>query len=213
MHLTASHIKTCSLDQETDFKQHMNSLQWHAINSAPWGKDFMAPTVNFKIAHNNQTLFLEFQVYENEILAKHNKHYTAVFEDSCVEFFVAFDGDHNYYNFEFNCLGSCNAKWGESRNLRQYLKPQAIEEIKTLTQIKRFNQNPTPKFHWNLSVEIPISVFLFSNLKSFKGEKATANFYKCGDALSHPHYLSWSPIKANHPDFHLKNFFGAIEFE
>jgi len=38
-----------------------------------------------------------------------------------------------------------------------------------------------------------------------------ANFYKCGDGLSKPHYLSWKPIVAEKPDFHRPEFFSTIE--
>ena len=37
-----------------------------------------------------------------------------------------------------------------------------------------------------------------------------ANFYKCGDKTAHPHYLSWSPIHTEKPDFHRPEFFGEL---
>ena len=40
-----------------------------------------------------------------------------------------------------------------------------------------------------------------------------ANFYKCGDELQTPHFLSWNPIKIENPDFHRPDFFGTLEFE
>ncbi|MEW6117215.1 MAG: carbohydrate-binding family 9-like protein, partial [Nitrospirota bacterium] len=38
-----------------------------------------------------------------------------------------------------------------------------------------------------------------------------ANFYKCGDATSHPHWASWAPVEAL--NFHLPHCFGTICFE
>ena len=38
------------------------------------------------------------------------------------------------------------------------------------------------------------------------GLRARMNLYKCGDDLSHPHFLSWQPIEAPKPNFHLPAF-------
>ena len=40
-----------------------------------------------------------------------------------------------------------------------------------------------------------------------------ANFYKCADASSHPHWLTWSPVDFPEPKFHLPEFFGVLKFE
>ncbi len=39
-----------------------------------------------------------------------------------------------------------------------------------------------------------------------------ANFYKCADSSSHPHWLTWAPIEWPKPDFHRKEFFGTLAF-
>ena len=38
-----------------------------------------------------------------------------------------------------------------------------------------------------------------------------ANFYKCGDATSHPHWASWNPI-GEKLSFHKPEYFGEIVF-
>ena len=40
-----------------------------------------------------------------------------------------------------------------------------------------------------------------------------ANFYKCADKTSHPHWLTWSVVDKPRPDFHVPQFFGILEFE
>jgi hypothetical protein len=40
-----------------------------------------------------------------------------------------------------------------------------------------------------------------------------ANFYKCGDKTSHPHWLTWNPVDKPRPDFHLPQYFGTLVFE
>ena len=39
------------------------------------------------------------------------------------------------------------------------------------------------------------------------------NLYKCGDNLNQPHFLSWSPITLDKPNFHCPDFFGTLIFE
>jgi hypothetical protein len=39
------------------------------------------------------------------------------------------------------------------------------------------------------------------------------NFYKCGDELGVPHFVSWTKIKTDSPAFHMPEFFGGLEFE
>ncbi len=40
-----------------------------------------------------------------------------------------------------------------------------------------------------------------------------ANFYKCADKTSYPHWLTWNPVDHPSPNFHLPQYFGAIVFE
>jgi hypothetical protein len=42
------------------------------------------------------------------------------------------------------------------------------------------------------------------------GATLCANFYKCGDELSVPHYISWAPIEAEKPNFHRPDCFGKM---
>lgn len=60
---------------------------------------------------------------------------------------------------------------------------------------------------------IPLKTFFMHDIKSLSGKTIRANFYKCGDALKKPHFLSWSPINIEKPDFHRPDFFGEITFE
>ena len=44
------------------------------------------------------------------------------------------------------------------------------------------------------------------------GRTMRANFYKCGDLLPRPHFLSWNAISLPRPDFHCPEFFGTLRF-
>ena len=67
-------------------------------------------------------------------------------------------------------------------------------------------------FHWQLALLVPVATLFQSNISSLDGIHARCNFYKCGDKLSRPHYLSWKPIKTGKPNFHVPQFFGECQF-
>lgn len=66
-------------------------------------------------------------------------------------------------------------------------------------------------FEWKLTVEIPFSLIGIQIDELPTAIKA--NFYKCGDETSVPHYLSWSNIMTKEPDFHQPEFFGELIFK
>jgi hypothetical protein len=60
-----------------------------------------------------------------------------------------------------------------------------------------------------VELDIPAAVF---GLAAFDGLRARGNFYKCGDKLPVPHYLSWAPIATPRPDFHRPEYFDTLMF-
>ena len=74
-------------------------------------------------------------------------------------------------------------------------------------------EEKTGNFEWEIMIRIPLDCFAFDNIKSLSELKATANFYKCGEETSEPHYVTWNPIGVENPDYHRPEFFGKVEFE
>jgi hypothetical protein len=171
---------------------------------APWKNYPYHPQVQFSIAHCENAVLLQYTVQEKAVRALHNAPNSPVYEDSCVEFFIAFDKEAAYYNFEFNCIGTCQAGYGEKRHSRQLLPEENIRRIQYLSQFSNGR--------WVLSLSIPFSCFFQHHLSTLRGKTARGNFYKCGDALPDPHFLSWSNIHWPEPNFHLPTFFDVIDF-
>ena len=65
---------------------------------------------------------------------------------------------------------------------------------------------------WQLALVIPTTSFFDDNITELSGRTMRANFYKCGDKTLKPHFLSWSPIQSEKPDFHRPEDFGIINF-
>ncbi|TCK84855.1 carbohydrate-binding family 9-like protein [Albibacterium bauzanense] len=182
---------------------HIGQISW---------KDYpYKPEVTFKIAYSDQAIVLKFEVNERYIRINTFQTNGPVWEDSCVEFFISFQNS-SYYNLEFNALGIALVGYSSSdRSLKKRLPDDIVEKIKSFSTIK----SPIDKegVNWCLTLYIPLEVFKFETFQSLKGLSCKANFYKCGDLLPQPHYLSWLPISSPEPNFHLPEFFGKIKFD
>lgn len=199
-----------TLESVGDFMEEQATRQ--TIEYANWANEFpYKPICAFSIARTDKYLYINYFVRGNCLRAVNTKNNTSVWEDSCVEFFVQIPGEQEYYNFEFNCIGTCLAAKRKSRNDAKSFTDEQIAQIKCYSSV---GNRPFEEMHglfaWELIVAIPFSLLGLdgTNLP----EKINANFYKCADATSLPHYLSWSPIALPSPNFHCPEYFGEVYF-
>ncbi|MBC7743612.1 MAG: hypothetical protein H7096_00750 [Flavobacterium sp.] len=185
----------------------LDDLNKTELAESPWANYEHKPIVRFAIGHAGHSILLKYQVSEKSILAVHRTTNQPVYEDSCVEFFIAFNGEEKYYNFEFNCMGTCLAGFGSGRVGRELLPVDLIKEIKVHSIIKATSADGF--INWELSLMIPLTVFCRHRLTFMEGQYCKMNFYKCGDHLPEPHFLAWNNIVSPDPDFHLPEFFGT----
>ena len=210
-------VKRLILQQETDISQIATTLDKHVsrqhINTVNWTAFSYEPKTNFIIGHTSNSILLKFEVREKYLRAQKTRVNGDVYKDSCVEFFISFDKT-NYYNFEFNCIGTIHLAYGPDREIRKFVPPELVRKIKVKSSLgyQPFKEK-TGDFSWELVARIPLTCFLFSDLQSLDKRTATANFYKCGDETTLPHYLTWNPVETVAPDFHQPDFFGKIRFE
>jgi len=188
----------------------LDMLRPSPLAYAPWAGAAEQPEVSFVLAHGQGAVHLKYYIREKAIQAEYLNFNDPVFKDSCVEFFVAFDGDSNYYNLEFNCVGTCRGMYGPSKTERDFLPPALLKQIHHHT---RFKSRQPGKIEWEMTLSIPYAVFQYHPTLSEHAFSARGNFYKCGDALPEPHYLCWNKISAAEPNFHLPEFFAEIQFE
>lgn len=170
--------------------------------------------VRFLISHDGSAIDLQFFVEEPQVRATHTGFNDPVYQDSCVEFFIAFAGEKgHYYNFEFNCIGTVLGAYGKDRHERDRIHGSILSKIITRPSLgkKPFGVREGP-VTWKLSIRLPAGVFIHSHIDDLTGSQATGNFYKCGDLLDRPHYLSWQPVRTPEPDFHQPRFFGKLLF-
>ncbi len=210
-HLTVSYLErqgpNVSINEASFF---LDSVGRHVLGQASWAGYNYHPVVHFAMAYGEDNIFLKYYVNEKFISAANGAINSAVYEDSCVEFFISFEDEKPYYNFEFNCIGTSRVGYGEKKTDRELLPEALISKIKY--QVLITNQKPGNTVHWELTVAIPFKIFCHHKINAVAGKKCRANFYKCGDRLPTPHFISWAPIKWPEPNFHLPEFFGGLQF-
>ncbi len=170
------------------------------------------PKVKFAMGYDMNHLYLKYYVREEHIRALETKNNGNVWEDSCCEFFCAFD-ESGYYNMETNCIGTQLIGWGKRNEKRIRLSDKVINAVeKKSTLEQKIIQPQSGTFEYQLTMVTPVSTFTaHRGLKFTPGMQFTGNFYKCGDKTPEPHFVSWSPISIEKPDFHRPDYFGTIE--
>ncbi|HEY5590499.1 MAG TPA: carbohydrate-binding family 9-like protein [Paludibacter sp.] len=191
-----------------DFGQSdtIEMLNW--VNEYPY-----RPITIFNIARSNDSIFIKFNVRGSMLRAIYSNDQDPVNEDSCVEFFCKVPGNDKYMNFEFNCIGTCKASKRVARN--KDVTPYSKEELSMIKRYPSLGRKPFNEmegmFDWELTVKIPLRIMGID--PNHLPEKLLGNFYKCADGTDSPHFVSWSPIQTQVPDFHRAEFFGELYFE
>lgn len=179
------------------------------LQEAPWPAYPYKPAVGVRIGHTRDSLVLQFSVEEKSVKAEYRNTNDPVYRDSCVEFFISFDGI-NYYNLEFNCIGTGFIGYGNAdKTKRRPLAKAIVEQVKTHAVI---NTERRAEINWELVLNVPFTVFGSDTIGLSSGSSCTGNFHKCGDELPEPHFIAWNPIDYPTPNFHLPQFFGKLFF-
>lgn len=182
-----------------------------SIDQVNWATEFpYRPITSFATGCSQEALYIKYRVKESSLKAIYTEDQSPVHKDSCVEFFCMPKGSKHYTNFEFNCIGTCSASKRLGRN--EGVVPFSPEEMATIERFSSLGRRPFKEieghFSWELTVKIPFALLGLSSCE-FPIE-LRANFYKCGDETSTTHFVSWSKIDVESPDFHRPDFFGSL---
>ena len=206
------HKGALDLDQAEQLLEKSTQLQ--IIETINWSEYSYKPEVKFKIAYCQDQILLKYYVNEENIMAKETRFNGDVYKDSCVEFFISTKGNETYYNFEFSCIGIPHVGYGPERTGRVLTNPEILKLIKVRSSLgNQPFEEKTGGHQWEMMIIIPAVCLSHDKELVFKGLKANANFYKCGDETSKPHYVTWNPIGTKTPDYHQPSYFGELSFE
>ena len=178
------------------------------------------PEVNFKLMYDAEGLYGLFEVHDQYVRCTNTKFQSGVCCDSCLEFFVRPAAGVGYQNFEISASGTmlCMHITNPGRTAKGFIEYRFLteEEVK---DIKIFHTLPDvvePELQgpctYRLGWFMPFSLFKHLNGAPVPtaGTVWRANVYKCGDKTSHPHWQSWTPLRA--VNFHVPDEFGKIVF-
>lgn len=188
------------------------NVSFCSIDTVNWPVQYpYRPDVAFRMAWCPDGLLLHYRVSERYVRARYSDDNSDVFTDSCVECFIRNDVDPSfYYNIESNCIGTILVGVGQRpHRTRLTLDEMALVQRWSSLGCTSFEERKEP-VSWDLALIVPAVVFAQHPLGLEEGATLWANFYKCGDELSEPHYLSWNPIEAENPNFHRPDCFGKI---
>ncbi|MBL8047558.1 MAG: hypothetical protein JNJ45_02645 [Chthonomonas sp.] len=184
------------------------------INEFPWQRaDAWRPQTTVDLTREGEALRLRFVVQDAFVLGRTQDFNGRVWEDSCVEFFFnPCPGESDFYfNIETNIAGGIlfNRQTGRGENTT-VLSPDVAAQMELTVNPGELivPEDPAPR-EWSVEYLLPFAI-----LREFGPVNPHvwhANFYKCAEANSHPHWGSWARIGTATPYFHSPNFFAEVD--
>lgn len=210
--------------QQPDIKAEWDKDIWNKTRSLTLS-NFMGdrpahfPETRVKLRYDKDYIYVIFQVRDQYVRAVAKETNGQVWMDSCVEFFFSpgADTERGYFNFEANCKGVFLFQYHlKNGAIKDFVTSEDCKKIEIAHSLKiNVEQEFSEPLEWSLKYRIP-SAILKKYMKVDEpgpGVSWRANFYKCADKTSHPHWLTWAPVDYPQPKFHLPEFFGLLEFE
>jgi hypothetical protein len=187
----------------------------------PRGSDHH-PRTQARVLHDGRAIAVMFRVEDRYMLARNTEYQSPTHKDSCVEFFVRPRADRGYFNFEFNAIGTLLLWYVEKPRGPDGVFGKYTEVAKDVADAIAVSssiheaiadEDPKPRV-WTISYRIPLALFerYTGALGSLSGQTWRANFYKCADDSSHPHWGYWADV-GERLDFHQPDRFAEIVFE
>lgn len=209
--LNVSYMDVTSGMELEEVKTLFDGLDFNTINCVNWSDYPYKPEVSFRIFYTSYAIYIRYDIFEQSVLALKQSVNDPVYRDSCVEFFIS-PKSNCYYNFEFNAIGTPYGGYKESGKG----VTMSDTDVSTIRTLSTLGTDPFEEIEeatsWSLTVEIPLSLFIDRDIEELRKSSMTANFYKCGDEMKVPHYISWNQIVCDKPDFHRPEDFGIIHF-
>lgn len=176
------------------------------------------PTTQIKILYDADALYVRFRVEDRYIIALETEPQSGVSGDSCVELFFTPGANEppGYFNIEVNCVGTTLFHYQRHPGVENRPLDEGIAQLQMHHSIPGPTVNPevTEPLAWTVGYRVPFRALApYATITVPKsGSTWRANMYKCANRSSHPHWLTWSPVAFERPNFHLKEQFGFLHF-
>lgn len=230
---------SATLPVKSDHKPDLASPFWNtaataAISSYHPRSTNHRPPASVRLLHNNTHMAVRFDVDDFYLLAKHTQQQSMVCQDSCVECFIRPahppaallpddpappESDPGYFSFELSAIGtllSCHIQdWRRVGGpfFRKYrmLTPEELAHVSIAATLSEpILTERVGAVSYQVAFILPAKLLGVS--APLSSQTFSANFYKCGDHTSHPHWGSWNPI-GEVLNFHKPDYFGLLRFQ
>ena len=177
------------------------------------------PKTQVKVLYDDDNLYVFFTVEDRYIRAVADRTHGKVWEDSCVEFFFTphDQAEYEYFNLETNCGGRMLFRYNDKHHhTEKYIEKSDCAMIEMHHSLPPLIKDEiTEPVIWALRYKLPFRVIAkYTKItKPQTGISWRANFYKCAETNSHPHWLTWAAVDSPTPNFHLPQYFGVLQFE
>ena len=215
------------VDGDVPLDDSVNGTPWadgevFRVDEFCWHESGPKPDTRGRAIYDDDALYLQFEVEDDDISAAVTELNGPTFEDSSVEFFAdpAPDADSKYFNFEPNCCGQFKLGWQEKdwqeRGIgRDVVSEELAADIEIRTSVPGPTKQPSADdAGWWLAAKLPfdaLSAFTGIDLAPTAGAEWRGNFYRSGVA-SPSQKSTWNPIETPEPRYHSPEFFGRLVF-
>lgn len=177
------------------------------------------PNVYVKMMYDKDNLYLIFKVKDRFVRSIVDEYNGPVSTDACVEFFFSPDISfpERYFNLEINAGGIPLMSY-HVYGQKEYQK-FSIEDLKKIEIAHslpgKVDTEIVSPITWTIEYKLPVSILKKYGSVAYPeaGKIWKANFYKTASKGSNPHYITWSKVDNEKPNFHLPQFFGEIKFK
>jgi hypothetical protein len=179
------------------------------------------PATQARLLYDDAAIYLLFRVQDRYVRSVQTHYQGPVCTDTCVEWFAQPRDDKGYINFEVNCGGTLHCSYVEDpTRVPGGFKRFAFVDEAWGRQVRIVHSMPdvvepeiVQPVTWTIAYRVPPALFemYVGRLGDLSGQQWMANFYKCGDQTSHPHWAAWSPV--HELNFHCPQDFAPIRFE
>ncbi len=171
------------------------------------------PKTYFKIGVVDGVLTVALKCYESTPRAVYTKRDEPIYQDSCLEFFVApVEGRNEYINVECNANGAFLCEFGAGKLDRRLVSSISASSPEVIP----FSGKDSNGAFWGVTVKLTrcfLSEVYGVSEKDIPLNKIKANFYKCGDRCEIPHYLAYSSVTDLPPGFHNPECFAEFKMK